>query len=387
MDRLVRSALLLMLLLFLVPVYQARSTNEVLILSVALLAIGVFLAFGTQPRGLQILAALTVLVSLVGISFLGATFFGHNGGSCFLMLWILALLGAAATIWRRATFVERGQLVVVNQLPDNRVLVLTEGVHRPITPPFERLLAILPAYELIQQIDLETVNTASLFNVTSIHALVRYQIESARDLIVSFPNREQAFEALQRERGIARTNSDLVAFWTELVRRQMDHEVDEAVRATVAGIHQPADVARGRIEHGQRIKGDLQQSVKRWGIKVVELRLLEVVIDPERIRAANRDYFIEREQKDAERKAMISAQTVETVGTAQARVTARMVSEIAEALKQQGAELTPDEIERIIVTSMQRTTDTQQLSGFFRQLSGQQSGDPGPPRDTPPPVR
>ncbi|MBA3945431.1 MAG: hypothetical protein H0X37_12800 [Herpetosiphonaceae bacterium] len=380
MRRLLPSVLLLFLLIFLIPIYQVQQTSEVLILSVSLLAIGVFLAFGNQPRGLELLGGITVLMSFVGIYFAGHIM-GNNGGLCLLTLWALALVGVAALMWRRATFVERGQIMVVNQLPDNRIIIFGEGVHRPLTPSFERLLAVLPAYELIQEIELHRVNTESLFNVDKIEVLIRYRVNSAREVVVGFPNRERAFEELQHERGHPESNGDYVGFWTEMMRRQMAHEVDEATRSLIASISGPTDVSKGRSDHARKIRVRLQESVQRWGVDIMELRLLEVVVDPERIRAANRDRIIARELQDAERKATIDAQVVEKVGAAQAKATAQMVSEIVGSLKEQGADLAPEDLERIIITAMQRMTDTQQLSGFFRQVTQAQAGGapPGPP--------
>jgi hypothetical protein len=46
-----------------------------------------------------------------------------------------------------------------------------------------------------------------------------------------------------------------------------------------------------------------------------------------------------------------------------------MVSEMVRTLQQSGTTLTTDEIERIVITAMQRTSDTQQLSGFFRDMA------------------
>lgn len=386
MRRFVPSLLLLGLLLFLLPIYFRAPTTEVQVLSVVLLFVGLLLGFGNQPRGLEILTAITALVSFVGVAFLGRNLAGQNGAYCFLVLWALMLAGGGLILWRRATIVERGQVMVVNQLPENRALILGEGVHRPLTPTFERIVAVLPAYELVQEITLEHLNTESLFNVERIDVLVRYRVQSPRDVVFKFPNREQAMENLQRERGMPRTNSDYVAFWTELLQRRMAVEVDEMMRAVVSVINGPTEVAKQRGDHARRVRTRLQDGVKRWGIEVIDLRILEVVVDPDRIRAANRDKIIERELQDAARTSTLHAEEVEKLGTAQARVTARMVSEIVSALRAQGAQLSPDELEHIVITAMQRVTDVQQLSGFFRQLSQRdQSGATPGAASAPPP--
>src|SRR4028119_834852 len=109
MRRVLPNVLLLLLLLFLLPIYQATPTTEVLALSILLLGAALFLGYANQPRGLELLAALTALVSFIGIVFLGRSLGGPNGGYCFLALWLVALLGGFGLFWRRSVLVERGQ--------------------------------------------------------------------------------------------------------------------------------------------------------------------------------------------------------------------------------------------------------------------------------------
>ncbi len=373
MRRLLPNALLLLLLLFLLPIYQANPTTEVLALAILLLAAALFLGYTNQPRGDEILTALTAVVSFIGIAFLGRTLIGSkNGAYCFLVLWLMALLGALALFWRRAVVVERGQILVVNQLPENRALIWTEGFHRPLNPFFERQMAALPSYELILEALLENLNTESLFNIDRLELVVRYQVADPRDVVFCFPNREQARDALLRERPAPESTGDQVAFWTELIRRSMLMEVEQSVRSVIANVGGPTDVARKRDQYARQTRERLQTSVSRWGIKVLDLRFLDVVIAVERIRAANRDKIIERERQDAQRMTELRADEVRMVGDAHAQATARMVEELVRTLKAQGTPLTVEEIERIVITAMQRVSDQQQLTGFFRDVS--QSG-------------
>ena len=70
----------------------------------------------------------------------------------------------------------------------------------------------------------------------------------------------------------------------------------------------------------------------------------------DRIKAANRDKIVEREIQDAQRLAKMQADSVEQVGMAQARATAHMVGEIVSELRKQGAELSAEELEKIVNT-------------------------------------
>ncbi len=369
MRRVLPNVLLLLLLLFLLPIYQATPTTEVLALSILLLGAALFLGYTNQPRGLELLASLTAVVSFIGIVFLGRSLGGPNGGYCFLTLWIVALLGSLGLFWRRAVVVERGQVLVINQLPDNRALVWREGFHRPINPIFERQVAALPEYELILEAIFENLNTESLFNIDRIEVVVRYQVADPREVVFCFPNREQAREALAQERPQVDTTSEQVAFWTEMMRRQMLMETEQAIRTIIANVTGPTDVARKRDAVARQIRERLQASVKRWGIQVLDLRFLDVVVASDRIRAANRDFIIERERQDAERMAQLRAREVSLIGEAHAQATARMVEELVRTLNTQESPLSVEEIERIVITAMQRIGDQQQLSNLFRDLS------------------
>jgi regulator of protease activity HflC (stomatin/prohibitin superfamily) len=378
MRRVLPNILLLLLLLFLLPVYQANPTPQVLGLGVLLLAAAFFLAYTNQPRGLEILTGLTAIISFVGVAFWGRLVAGPNGAYCFVGLWILALIGLMALFYQRAVFVERGQILVLNQLPENRALVWTEGLHRPLRPFVERRMAALPAYELDQEVEIHNLNTRSLYNVNQVTVLVRYRVAQPRDVVFCFPNREQAYEELARERGKPRDKDtdEQVAFWTELIRRQMLLEIEQNVRTVIAYVGGPTDVSTDRESHAQNIRGRMQSSVARWGMEILDLRLLEVIIDPERIKMLNRDRIIEREKADAQRKAQLRAEEVRLLGEAQAEATARMVSEMVKTLQQQGTSLTTEEIERIVITAMQRMSDQQQLSGFFRDVAQTGAGLP-----------
>lgn len=379
MRRVLPNVLLLLMLLFLLPIYLENPTPQVLGLGVLLLAAGFFLAFTNQPRGLEILGGMTLLLSFVGIAFWGVRVFGTNGAYCFVMLWLITLVGLALLFYRQAVLVERGQILVLNQLPENRAMVWTEGLHRPLRPFVERRMAALPAYELDMEVVIHNLNTRSMFNVNEVKVLVRYKVDQPRDVVFCFPNREQAYDTLVKERNAPddKDTDSQVAFWTELIRRQMMLEIEQMVRTVIANVGGPTDVAQERDTHARLIRQRLQASVTRWGIHILDLRLLDVMLDPERVKMTYRDKVIERERVDAQRKAEMRAEEVRLIGQAQAEATALMVGEMVRTLQQQGTSLTIDEIERIVITAMQRTSDTQQLSGFFRDVA--QAGGAVPP--------
>ncbi|HEX6292451.1 MAG TPA: SPFH domain-containing protein [Herpetosiphonaceae bacterium] len=386
MYRLLPNLLLLLMLLFLLPVYAVTQSQTVLLLGIALLGAGFILVYTNQPRAIQVLAALTAVLSFVGVAFWGRLLTGStNGGYCFVGAWILLLAAISVLLFQRAVFVERGQIIVINQLPENRALVWTEGLHRPLKPVVERRAAALPSYELDLEFFIENLNTKSLYNVDSVKVLVRYRVEQPREVVFCFPNREQACEQLARERGEpSPTDTDeQVAFWSELIRRQMLLEVEQSVRTEIANVTGPTDVAQDRETHARHTRQRLQNSVARWGIRVLDFRLLDVKISEYSIKLKYRDHRIRREVEDAQRLAEIRAKEVQAIGEAQAQATARLVAEMVRTLQQQGTTLTTNDIERIVITAMQRMSDHQQLSGFFRDVA--QTSAPGSSQSTAPP--
>lgn len=371
MRRMLPNLLLLLMLFFLLPIYQQTQSQQVLVLGIALLAAGFILVYTNQPRGVEVLIGLTVALSFVGMAFWGRLLAGPNGGYCFVGLWILALIGSGVLLFRRMIFVERGQILVINQLPENRALVWNEGLHRPLKPIVERRMAALPAYELDLELFIENLNTRSLYNIDTVKVLVRYKVDQPRDVVFCFPNREQAYEFLLKERGEPRdTDTDeQVAFWTELILRQMKLEIEQSVRTEVANIGGPTDLAQDREIHARHISKRLQNSVSRWGMKILDFRVLDVKINPDRVSMMYRDFKIQRQREDAQRLAEIRAEEIRTLGQAQAEATARLVAEMVRTLQEQGTSLSTDDIERIVITAMQRMSDQQQLSGFFRDVA------------------
>lgn len=283
MRQFVPNLLVFVLLLFLVPIYLLRPQTDVLTLGLLILAAAVFLAYTNRTRGLEILAGMTAFVSILGMLVLGQAVGGTNGGYCFVGLWFILLAVAVQAVRRRAVLVERGQVLVVNQLPANRVMVLDEGLHRPLYPLLEHKLAALPTHGLVLDTALDQINTRAFSNVEHLRVAVRYSVEQPQEVVVHFPNREQAQAQLVRERGEppADNTAEQVAFWTELIQRQMTSETDRAVRSVLASVSDLGKVVRARHELEYQITERLQQAVTRWGLAVQDVRILEAVLDPE----------------------------------------------------------------------------------------------------------
>lgn len=364
MRRFAPNILLFVLLLFLVLIYRSRPTTEVLALAIILLAMAVFLAYTNRSRGLEMLAFMTAFVSILGMFLLGQVLGGVNVGYCFVVLWLLVIAFAARMLRRRAVLVERGQLLVVNQLPNNRIVVLEEGLHGPLTPLLERKLAALPAYELVLDTAFEHVNTQSPANIDQIRVLVRYGVDKPPDVVNNFPNREQAQTQLVRERGEppADTTSEQVAFWTELIQRQMRIEVDQSVRSVLAAVADLSKLQRARHEIEHQIDEQLHKSVSRWGMTVIEVRVLEVNIDPAYQHLLDPEAQNTHTGDTRPHPSVPAASQTPTTrfpdDQPQLDQTERVVREVIERMKAQGTEPNPDQIEQIVRQVMQEQRST-----------------------------
>jgi regulator of protease activity HflC (stomatin/prohibitin superfamily) len=343
MRRLLPNVLLLLMLVFLLPVYLVEQRTDLLGLGVLLLAAAFFVVYTNQPRALAIVGGMTLVLSIVGMAYWGRLLAGSNGAYCLVGLWIVGLFALAVLMFRRAVVVRRGQIVVINQLPENRAVILSEGLHWMLRPFVERRMAALPSYELDFNQMIPNLYTRSLATIDELKLMVRYRIAEPRDTVFNFPNREQAFANLAAERRPpeARDTDGQVAFWSELIRRQMEVEVDQAVRIVIPAADSPAAIATERESIAREVRKRLQTSTARWGVEVLELRLLDVVVAPEQLRSSNdsRSGVPRDEQSRTENRAS---------------ATARMVGEMVRTLQQQGKPLGADEIERIVLTAMRQ---------------------------------
>ncbi len=365
--------LIFLLLLFLVPIYLLRPQTDVLTLALLILAVAIFLAYTNRPRGLEILAGMTAFVSILGMLVLGQAVGGPNGGYCFVVLWFIILALVVQAVRRRAVLVERGQMLVVNQLPTNRVIVLEEGLHRPLSPLFERKLAALPSYGLVLDTALDQINTRAFANVEHLRVSVRYTVEQPNELVVHFPNREQAQTALVRERGAppAENTMEQVAFWTELIQRQMRSEIDRAVRGVLAGVSDLGKVVRARHELEYQITERLQQSVARWGLAVQDVRILEAVLDSAAQNKLERDAVArtgetvrqaawtppppEQEAAPPEAPASpVASPNAPTEANKPVKQNDAVVQQVIERLQAQGKTADRNEIERIVGDLLQQ---------------------------------
>jgi regulator of protease activity HflC (stomatin/prohibitin superfamily) len=172
---------------------------------------------------------------------------------------------------------------------------------------------------------------------------------------------------LVRERGEppARDTAEQVAFWTELIQRQMAGDVDQSVRSVVARVADLGKLVHARHEIEDQIGERLQQAVARWGIHVEEVRLLEVTLDPAYQRMLERDTQAARTGETIPHPSLLAptadseqpregAQAAQESAPSQGapaeqpQANAQVVDEVMARLKAQGATPSRDEVERMV---------------------------------------
>src|SRR5439155_24574039 len=113
----------------------------------------------------------------------------------------------------------------------------------PIAPPpipqVQRIAAVIPKYELSQDVRVQKINTRSGFNIDAIDVHVLYRVAdplktmSVREW-TGIPNRGRVQAEIAAEMGQSLTTARTdVAFWEKLLKRQIGVSVDDIVRTVI----------------------------------------------------------------------------------------------------------------------------------------------------------
>jgi hypothetical protein len=231
-----------------------------------------------------------------------------------------------------------------------------------------------------------------------------------------FPNRDRAIASLAKEWGLEPEDARLRSeFWTELMRRQMNHEIDEIVRETVHdarglqlregkvlwnkkeakkkrdedddddgrspvwGAYGPVEISERRHDMSRLVKRRLQMRVRHWGVQVLELEFEHVKLTDSSFQFKYRSMFENiktlqarnEAEREAERIRIIAeaqaehirttgaaeaeheAQHIRSRGLAEAEAMGSMVDEITSRIKEANANLTEQEIRHIVFEVME----------------------------------
>jgi len=221
-------------------------------------------------------------------------------------------------------------------------------------------MAVIPLYELSQDVRVEKVNTKR-FNVDSIHVHIHYRVADATRALRGIPNRSQVQSQIAKgmSMDLRKARQD-ITFWEKLLGNQMALEVEDIVREVVYNnvfAQNPLEVYQRREDLAGLVHDRLSKLVSRWGVEIDALEFERIDVDPavlQRLNKANiRLDNIEQKKSDAEGEAA----WIERTGAAQAKAEAMRVAEMVQALKESGVDMTANDLREIVIDAIHASTE------------------------------
>lgn len=387
--------------------HSLPTDSLVLGLGITALFVGILLAYLTNAskdsipkslaelhsNALRLLVMFTWMVSTVSAGFVGKWVGGLYGMLLAPLVWSVFYFWLLQYIWNSFIAVMGGTLLIIRGMFGTQTFPGMQRIFPPL-PLFEAILARMPLSELTSEIIIEHINTKEMHDIKRMNVLVRYNLrEKEWFRVFSYPNRFTLFpEVMASMNGGAGSPMENPVFWQTLFDRLIQHEVTWLVREIIFCIDEMSDfvedVERQRLiekttctddqrtesgrcrittieiyRHRELLAKHLQSKLKEtfggWGLELRHLEIHAVELPPERMRAYNFD----REIKGAERKARIEAEKVEQRLRVLSEVKADSLQRSIEAIgvgiqsfRDQGIELSSQEIQEIVRTAMQEIT-------------------------------
>ena len=161
----------------------------------------------------------------------------------------------------------------------------------PNIPVMERVVAVIPLYELSSDIRVEKINTQRQ-NVDAVDILIRYKVKDPYSTLTGIPNLGQALDIVAKEMNQNLEEARLqVTFWENLLNRQMKIDTDDVVLEVIFDnrfAQNPLEVFSKRQDLEQTVIDRLRRLVSRWGVELIELRFERVEFNPEVAKAINK---------------------------------------------------------------------------------------------------
>jgi regulator of protease activity HflC (stomatin/prohibitin superfamily) len=378
----VSSVLSLMFLSLLVIYLISAPSMLITFLSVLIMLVGLIMAQSSSWRDIGILAAVAVIVSMVAIALVVSARLGSVGTVIALVLWGLLLFALFSST--RQSFIplpgDRGdRAILIRNLFTGYVYRADGPIVGPNVPFMERVVAMIPLYELNSDVRVEKINTKRQ-NVDAVDVHIRYKVNDPVKAFAGIPNLGEALDSvakdLKQEIDSARLD---VTFWEKLLNRQMKIDTDEVVLEVIFDnrfAQNPVEVSASRQDLDQTVLDQLRMLVRRWGVELIGLRFERVEFNPEIRKSINKAGMREEETLDRKIEAERDATRIDLVLGAEVRAEAERVRAIIAALKESGVEITPD----LVVKAITATSDWQ-MEGDFSLMT--QQFPPTPPAPTP----
>ncbi len=361
-----RSLCLLLLLISLNVIYFLTTPDTILLVVLCLIFIaGVALMFVPGDAGLAMMGGVMLVMSIGAAVLGGLTWIGVTGAIILPLIWVLLIFSLWWMLWRTTTYV-RNHTILLTRSPYRSHPFIHKGPAE--ISPLRRLLlseqpyAVIPVYELVSHVHVETINTRGLQNIMGITVEIRYHIDAGKNtdlpaVIQSFLNQAQGLERefnLPLDQVMLRTD-----FWERLLDNKLHEVCDSLLRTIVyAHINQAVDASDNRQLLAENLRQTLQERIDRWeiNVKIIDLTIPSIKLDPEQIKRKFQNKI--KENQDAAR---MEATKIYLTGIAQARIQAHAIKKWIIAIQQAGVALSPQEIEQIVFNALEKLQEKQRI--------------------------
>jgi regulator of protease activity HflC (stomatin/prohibitin superfamily) len=355
------SAVLGLLFVSLLVIYLLLPLNGlVLFLAVLIMLVSLIVAQSQRWRDIGVMAVFAALVSVVAAALTGRNMFGSFGSVLVPILWALVLLGLFSWTQRNMLIVPRDRAILVVNRYTGSLHTVEGPIAPPLMPAVERKVAVIPLYELSQDVKVENVNTKRL-NVDAIHVHIHYRVADPTRALRGIPNRSQVQSQIAKGMNMdLRKAQQDITFWEKLLGNQMGLEVEDIVREVAYNnvfAQNPVELYQRREDLAGLVHDRLSKLVSRWGVDIHALEFDQVDVSQAVFQRLNKAHIrldsIEQKKSDAEGEAA----WIERTGAAQAKAEAMRVAEMVQALKESGVDMTANDLREIVIDAIRAATE------------------------------
>jgi hypothetical protein len=363
------SAVLGLLFLSLVAIYLLIPQNGlVTFLCILILVVSLIVAQSRRWRDIAVMAIFAALVSVVAAYLFGRARFGDFGATVVMLVWMAILFVLFTWTQRNLLPVPKDRAILIVNRYSGGVHIAEGPIAPPITPAIEAKLAVIPLYELADDVRVEKVNTKRQ-NVDAIQVQVHYRVSDGRRALSGIPNRSLAQSEIAKELDKDLTEARLdVTFWEKLIARQIKLEVDDIVREVVYNnpfAQNPIEVYSRREDLAEIVREQLSRAARRWGVDITGLVFEHVEFSADVAKSINKANIRDEETMVKEIEAKREATRIKLLGDAQAGVEADRVARVVGALQRAGVELSADELRDIVVDAIHASAEVNMESALM----------------------
>lgn len=376
-KNLAATSILGLLFVSLAVIYLVLPTNAlVTFLCVLIMAVSLAIAVIGGWWELGVMALFSAFVSVVAAYFVGEARFGGIGSVVVPVVWLVMLWGVFRWISRNRLIVQEDRAILLANTYTGTIQIVPPPLAPPPLPQIQRIAAVIPKYELVQDVHIKQINTESGHNIDAIHVHVVYKVsDPLKTLSISerggLPNRGQVQIKLAKDMGmdlhVARAE---ITFWEKLLDLQMQQVLEDIVRDVIYHhAPNPVEAYRHREPLAHDTHQQLSEQVQHWGMTIAVLEFDHIDVDRERFKAANMESTIERETRMKEIEAKREATRITLMREAAATAEAQRVTKLIQAIKESGVELSPDDLEDIVLSAIRASSDGGLEGEYWRLAS------------------